>query len=87
MLENPASGVSCLRRASFAEVATEAESGFAQAGHPLVVLTDLSVRSARPSDCGLPGRNFLTIAFEIQSGRRKGRVVIWTASHPLAIFQ
>ena len=76
MLENPASGVSCLRR-----------SGFAQAGRPLVVLTYLPVRFARPSVGGLPGRNFLNIAFEIQSGSRKGRVVIWTASHPLAIFQ
>ncbi len=29
----------CLRRASFAEVATKAESGFAKAGRPLAVLT------------------------------------------------
>jgi len=34
-----ASGVPCLRRASFAEVATKAESGFAQAGRQFAVLT------------------------------------------------
>jgi len=39
MLKKAASGVPCLRRASFAEVATKAESGFAQAGRPFVVLT------------------------------------------------
>jgi hypothetical protein len=32
-------GVPCLRRASFAEVATEAESGYAQAGRHFSVLT------------------------------------------------
>jgi hypothetical protein len=35
LLKKPASGVPCFRRASFAEVATEAESGYAQAGRPL----------------------------------------------------
>jgi hypothetical protein len=39
MLKKATSGVPCLRRASFAEVATEAESGFAQAGRNFVVLT------------------------------------------------
>jgi len=34
-----AGGVPCLRRASLAEVATKAESGFAQAGRPCAVLT------------------------------------------------
>jgi hypothetical protein len=34
-----ASGVPCLRRASFAEVATKAESGYAQAGRLFAVLT------------------------------------------------
>jgi hypothetical protein len=38
MLKRAASGVPCLR-ASFAEVATKAESGFAQAGRHLAVLT------------------------------------------------
>jgi hypothetical protein len=57
-LKKSASGVPCLRRASFAEVATEAESATrlraealqrasAQAGRPFVVLTYLSVRSVR----------------------------------------
>jgi hypothetical protein len=32
-------GVPCLRRASFAEVATKAESGYAQAGRHFAVLT------------------------------------------------
>jgi hypothetical protein len=53
-LKKSASGVPCLRRASFAEVATEAESGNAQAGRPFVVLTYLPVRSVRPRGCGLP---------------------------------
>jgi hypothetical protein len=39
MLKKAASGVPCLRRASFAEVATKAESGYAQAGRHFVVLT------------------------------------------------
>jgi len=34
-----ANGVPCLCRASFAQVATNAESGFAQAGRPVAVLT------------------------------------------------
>ena len=40
---NKKGGVLCLRR-----------SGFAQTGRHVGVLTDSSVRSARPSDCGLP---------------------------------
>ena len=59
ILKKSASGVPCLRRASFAEVATEAESGYAQAGRPFVVLTYSSVRSARPSGFGLAGQAFL----------------------------
>jgi hypothetical protein len=39
MLKKAANGVPCLRRASFAEVATKAESGFAQAGRLFAVLT------------------------------------------------
>jgi len=39
MLEKAASGVPCLCRASFAEVVTKAESGFAQAGRLFAVLT------------------------------------------------
>jgi hypothetical protein len=39
MLKKAASGVLCLRRASFAEVATKAESGYAQAGRRFVMLT------------------------------------------------
>ena len=39
LLKKAASGVPCLRRASFAEVATKAESGFAQAGRHFPVLT------------------------------------------------
>ncbi len=39
MLEKSASYVPCLRRAYFAEVATKAESGFAQAGRHFSVLT------------------------------------------------
>jgi hypothetical protein len=39
MLKKAASGVPCLRRASFAEVATKAESGYAQAGRLFAVLT------------------------------------------------
>ncbi len=48
LAEGAASGVPCLRR-----------SGFAQAGRRLVVLTYSSVRSARPSGCGLAGPAFL----------------------------
>ena len=48
-----ARGVPCLRRASFAEGATKAESGFAQAGRPLAALTYCFVRSVRPRVCGL----------------------------------
>ena len=39
MLKTIISGVPCLRRAYFAEVATKAESGFAQAGRYLAALT------------------------------------------------
>ena len=59
VLKNAASGVPCLRRASFAEGATKAESGFAQAGRPLAGLMYSSVRSAHPSSCGLAVRAFL----------------------------
>jgi hypothetical protein len=39
LLKKAASSVTCLRRASFAEVATKAESGFVQAGRHFPVLT------------------------------------------------
>jgi len=39
MLKKAASGVPWLRRASFAEMATKAESGYAQAGRHFAVLT------------------------------------------------
>jgi len=48
MLKKSASGVPCLRR-----------RGYAQAGHPFVVLTYSSVSSARPSGFGLAEQAFL----------------------------
>ncbi len=63
LAEGAASGVPCLRR-----------SGFAQAGRPLAVLTYSSVRSARPSGCGL--------SFE-KPQDRAGRTFLYT---PLGVW-
>jgi hypothetical protein len=55
-------GVPCLRRASFAEVATEAESGYAQAGRHFAVLT-YSVYAPRVKQrCGPAGPSKLFVA-------------------------
>jgi len=51
-VEKTASGVPCLRRASFAEVATKAESGFAQAGRHFSVLTYWTYALRAKNGCG-----------------------------------